>query len=810
MHLKLPITKGLLFYIIVMLTVFSNTYAFGAQICGGETAVPLYTSNGKQLGTLSVSNDENSIFVNYSAISGWSLGETNLDVETSVDQIPQTKSGRAKLGKYKYRAEDLAAPTYLITIDRIKNGYGSGTPLYLSANAELVHAGKGDDDSDWSDDDASVWASGTPLKACPKRDCTKATYFIYVPKACVAHFSPGTDTALTSKTIDAYGGVLQIQNTGTPLDGVTVSVPPGALDRTTTFSVGYNTGTLSVPDGTPSGTVLLIDAGAVKTFAQPVTITVPFFGDNTVIPVPYYIAPDGSLKLAQLVNVDRTAHTLIFQTFHASWYTWIFGNVPMLATAFYTDHTPPNDGFQIVNYGSDYNREGECIGMTSFSQWYYENHKSTSGDFYPKYYNVIGTDSLGRQVRGQNIIATRAFISISQIWRGYLQFVQSQERLSDADKFASIQHALLATHNPVVLDLYRNDSTNQHSVLAEGFDSSNGRDATIKIYDPNYPGDITRTISYNVDTGFSSYGGYTGIVYVGPGSFNLADPYQNILDNANVNFLNSINATINVTSPTNGQEVQTRNVNLSGIITSSQVLVTQLTVFVGSTSYSGSVDNNGAFNIPIELNLGVNHILFVTEGKDSNGNLTIIVPNNLWTTDFTLNANVPQTVVLMTLTWDTNDTDLDTYVIDPTGDYSSYYHKVTQDGGTLDHDVTTGFGPEHWTLLSTNTIRYNQPYNFRVHYYSDHGHGPSNYTVTIELYEGTSRDITYTYRGNLAVSNPYNSAPNGQGPDWADIASITLTQPTALAPLLAAPQVTSSSSGIVITAPVPPPDQRLK
>jgi hypothetical protein len=182
--------------------------------------------------------------------------------------------------------------------------------------------------------------------------------------------------------------------------------------------------------------------------------------------------------------------------------------------------------------------------------------------------------------------------------------------------------------------------------------------------------------------------------------------------------------------------------------------------------------------------------------------------NNFDTLDFTLNAVVPTSVILMTLTWNTNDTDLDTYVIDPTGDYSAYYHKVTADGGTLDRDVTTGFGPEHWTLLNTNTIRYNQPYRFRVHYYSDHGHGPSNYTVTIELYEGTNRQATYTYTGGLAVSNYANSAPNGIGPDWADIPTITLTPATGSSSILAAP--TTLGSGIVITVPVPPLTQRLK
>jgi hypothetical protein len=180
------------------------------------------------------------------------------------------------------------------------------------------------------------------------------------------------------------------------------------------------------------------------------------------------------------------------------------------------------------------------------------------------------------------------------------------------------------------------------------------------------------------------------------------------------------------------------------------------------------------------------------------------------TTDFTLNLNIPKSVILVTLTWDTNDTDIDTYVIDPVGDYSCYYHKATADGGELDYDITTGYGPEHWTLMTTDTVRYDQPYIIRLHYYSDHGNGPSNYTVSIKVYEGTSRVQEYWYRGNLAVSNPSNNAPDGSGEDWVDIANITLTQATTQAPAHALRAMRASDGRINLTVPVPSKEQRIK
>jgi hypothetical protein len=85
--------------------------------------------------------------------------------------------------------------------------------------------------------------------------------------------------------------------------------------------------------------------------------------------------------------------------------------------------------------------------------------------------------------------------------------------------------------------------------------------------------------------------------------------------------------------------------------------------------------------------------------------------------------------------------------------------------------------PEHWLLTTADTVRWGGDYKMRVHYYSDHGNGPSNYTVSIQVYDGANA-VTAYYRGNLAVSNPLNYAPDGTGPDWVDIATITPVQQT--------------------------------
>ena len=622
-------------------------------------------------------------------------------------------------------------------------------------------------------------------------------------------FVSGGSTVVATQTVSPSGSTITIAGSGTPIDGAKIVIPAGALSKSATVKVSFNRGTVSPISGAFSGAALAIDVSGAAVFSQPLSITVPYSGGTNAVPVPYFADANGTLRPGQIISVDRQAGTFTFQTFHASLFTWLFALLSPSGGSSSAAYAPSSDGFQIVNTGSSYNREGECFGMTSFSLWYYLNQKSAGGKFYPKYMNVVGTDSDNKSIRGQNVIATRAFTSIAQKWTSYQPTVGQQQNLTPAERYASIQNIIANTGAPVLIYLYHSDDNvpGAHSVLAYSVENSSH---SISLYDPNLPGTVQK-IQYSTSTNtFNDYCNgacYDGIVYSGDGSLSLNEPYSNILADADNNFNNSGGATIAINSHTSGQVLTTRLPTLSGVVHSSQLLVTRLTVIVGSTEYAADVPLSGAFSIPIALNDGVNHIKFRTEGTNSAGAL-VSTSNNYDTKDFTLQTLVPSSVVLMTLTWDKNDTDVDTYVIDPTGDYSSFYHPYTADGGYLDQDITTGYGPEHWLLSNTDVVRYNQPYRFRVHYFDDHGNGPTNYTVTIALYSGTSRQVTYSYTGALAVSDYLNSFPSDTGPDWANIATVTLTQSGGNT---VEPGVRlSPEGGLDITVPVPPPAERRK
>ena len=106
--------------------------------------------------------------------------------------------------------------------------------------------------------------------------------------------------------------------------------------------------------------------------------------------------------------------------------------------------------------------------------------------------------------------------------------------------------------------------------------------------------------------------------------------------------------------------------------------------------------NGGNVETPQVLSPGSNAIrLFVEQGGTTAEDQTAVF------------AQVPAKDLRVTLTWDTNRTDVDLWVTGPDGEKVMYSYRQGKAGGTLDTDVTTGFGPETYTQarLATGTYR---------------------------------------------------------------------------------------------------------
>jgi uncharacterized protein YfaP (DUF2135 family) len=178
-------------------------------------------------------------------------------------------------------------------------------------------------------------------------------------------------------------------------------------------------------------------------------------------------------------------------------------------------------------------------------------------------------------------------------------------------------------------------------------------------------------------------------------------------------------ASLRITSPRGGQ-TRLRVVKIAGTVQG--VDAERLTLVLNGVPLS--IPRDGAsFSTEQVLAPGPNTIRVIAEEKGGVVEDEVVV-----------HAIVPPKNLRITLTWDTPGTDIDLWVTGPDGVKIYYQNKQGATGGTLDTDVTTGFGPETYTQARAVP----GTYRVQAHYYG--GGPPTRVTVTVVQGEGTPKE----------------------------------------------------------------------
>ncbi len=101
------------------------------------------------------------------------------------------------------------------------------------------------------------------------------------------------------------------------------------------------------------------------------------------------------------------------------------------------------------------------------------------------------------------------------------------------------------------------------------------------------------------------------------------------------------------------------------------------------------------------------------------------------------------TDIVAVMSWNTDKTDIDLHVEEPGQQRVSYNSRSTFRGGNLDHDNTSGYGPETYTLRHAPAGRY----IIKVHYYS--GQPPTDVTINVTRRKGGAEETTQTFHVHL-------------------------------------------------------------
>jgi Flp pilus assembly protein TadD len=99
--------------------------------------------------------------------------------------------------------------------------------------------------------------------------------------------------------------------------------------------------------------------------------------------------------------------------------------------------------------------------------------------------------------------------------------------------------------------------------------------------------------------------------------------------------------------------------------------------------------------------------------------------------------------LVVRLSWDTDETDVDLHVKEPSGHETSYESKQSARGANLDRDIMNGYGPETYTLRRAAK----GTYGISVNYY--HGSRKTKATVTVTRHKGAPEEQTRTFEVRL-------------------------------------------------------------
>lgn len=140
----------------------------------------------------------------------------------------------------------------------------------------------------------------------------------------------------------------------------------------------------------------------------------------------------------------------------------------------------------------------------------------------------------------------------------------------------------------------------------------------------------------------------------------------------------------------------------------------------------------GGFEATFPLARGENAIEVVAPGED--GAAPARARLNLY-------AQIPRVDLQVILFWDTDKTDVDLHIKEPSGEVVNYTHLESQAGGRLDRDDTDGFGPEIYSLGSAIAGEY----EVIAHYFGDRGTGQTTANVVVVAREGTEEERRWRF-----------------------------------------------------------------
>jgi hypothetical protein len=352
-------------------------------------------------------------------------------------------------------------------------------------------------------------------------------------------------TAEASATIGPSGGLVEVTNPSSPLYGVKVEIPAGALNTNTNITISIQNVEPTFPTYLKKASAMVLFSPEGTSFNVPVTISIPYNSidvtEKNMLGVYTYDREASAWNILTLKDMGSEvikALTQHFSPLQVSEYTEPLSNSGSL------NFTPSINGFSLDNFGDDSDPGGHCWGMVAFAGWYWQ-YKHSDANLSVKY-----SDCKARSVINETNH------KIAEIRDNLHQ---------DAAYVANALMMGIDLEKPQFVSLFI-DNPPGHAVLVYKYVKNSDSSVIFYIYDPNYPTNDNIPITYR-NGAFEPYGSYNEYRFVG-GLYSLSS-YETIYNLVMMPKIENTSPTGNISSkrPTISATIKSpiRNINTAKI-----------------------------------------------------------------------------------------------------------------------------------------------------------------------------------------------------------------------------------------------------
>ena len=379
-----------------------------------------------------------------------------------------------------------------------KTGNAAGTPQAINtgtpkvnnpvtSNAAISNQQTTDEGSQIAANDSQTGKTITPVAVITN----SAAFTPAAPRGVTGTVTTAAPVSAASANIAAAGGALTVTTPGSPIKGLTVTVPANAYSAAKQFSISYapvqshTFGDLFKP-ATPL--ISINNGGEIsKTYMQvKIPITVP---DGSLAMA--FLYDDQTKTLEGLPTLARDANSVTVGTRHFSNIILSLINRSLLKPDIDSDFRPGIDDWQFTNFGS-YIASGHCTGQSMTAMWYYIEQPDGKGLTLNGRY-----DNNGDQPATPNLWQddSQGYRFCSVVWEdmdwGALGRSLTEDYIAsdDQDTFDLFRYSMQLTKQPQMTEIWNTTIGGGHALVVYRI-----KDGNLYVADPNWPGNEDRSI----------------------------------------------------------------------------------------------------------------------------------------------------------------------------------------------------------------------------------------------------------------------------------------------------------------------------